>query len=185
MAATSTIRPSTYLVHVTARERETLLAHVEPSDALDDVFRSARVNGPLVCLELDADELDHFMDHLDQAAMGAQNEVAQNELGRALDRINAGFAGTVDPGWHMVRPAMVALGYSDKQGQYLAFIHAYTRLHRRPPAESDFQIYFGVTPPTVHEMLKALVRKGFISRRRGEPRSIRLLLQPHAIPELE
>jgi LexA DNA binding domain len=183
--ARKTRRPSTFLLHVTVRERDTLLAHVEPPDALDDLFRAARVSGPLVCLELDADELDRFMEHLEQGAMGALNEVAQQELGRALERINAGVEGTVDPGWHMVRPAIVRLGYSGKQGQYLAFIHAYTQLHRRPPAELDIQTYFGVTPPTVHEMLKTLVRKGLISRRPGEPRSIRLLLPPHAIPDLE
>lgn len=32
------------------------------------------------------------------------------------------------------------------QGQYLAFIYAYTRVLRRPPAEADIQKYFEVTP---------------------------------------
>src|SRR4029079_17971590 len=27
--------------------------------------------------------------------------------------------------------------FTPKQGQYLAFIHLYTRLHRKPPAETD------------------------------------------------
>jgi len=27
--------------------------------------------------------------------------------------------------------------FTDKQGQYLAFIYAYTRIHRQPPAEAD------------------------------------------------
>jgi hypothetical protein len=30
-----------------------------------------------------------------------------------------------------------AKNFTPKQGQYLAFIHLYTRLHRRPPAETD------------------------------------------------
>jgi hypothetical protein len=34
------------------------------------------------------------------------------------------------------RPAKT---FTPKQGQYLAFIHLYTRLHRRPPAETDMQ----------------------------------------------
>jgi Mn-dependent DtxR family transcriptional regulator len=38
------------------------------------------------------------------------------------------------------------------QGQYLAFIYAYTRVLRRPPAEADIQKYFDVTPPTVHQI---------------------------------
>ena len=109
----------------------------------------------------------------------------QHVLDRALERIDAGFDGTIDPAAHLVRPGIVRLGYSALQGRYLGFIHAYTRLHRRSPAESEFQAYFGVTPPTVHEMLKTLRRKGLISRVSGEARSIRVLLQPHEIPELE
>jgi len=46
---------TTFLVHVTAWERDILLAHVDPQGALDDLFRAARVTGPLVCLEVDAD----------------------------------------------------------------------------------------------------------------------------------
>ena len=38
--------------------------------------------------------------------------------------------------------------FTPKQGQYLAFIDAYARLNRRPPAEADMQRYFGVTPPS-------------------------------------
>jgi hypothetical protein len=34
-------------------------------------------------------------------------------------------------------------GYTARQGQYLAFIHAYWRLHGRAPAEADFQRFFG------------------------------------------
>jgi hypothetical protein len=36
--------------------------------------------------------------------------------------------------------------FTPKQGQYLAFIHLYMRLHRQPPAESDMQEYFRVSP---------------------------------------
>jgi len=39
--------------------------------------------------------------------------------------------------------------FTPKQGQYLAFIHLYTRLHCRPPAETDMQQYFRVSPPSV------------------------------------
>jgi hypothetical protein len=38
--------------------------------------------------------------------------------------------------------------FTPKQGQYLAFIHLYMRLHRQPPAESDMQEYFRVSPPS-------------------------------------
>jgi hypothetical protein len=38
--------------------------------------------------------------------------------------------------------------FTDKQGQYLAFIYAYGRIFRRPPAEKDMQRHFEVTPPS-------------------------------------
>jgi hypothetical protein len=43
--------------------------------------------------------------------------------------------------------------FTPTQGQYLAFIHLYTRLHRRPPAETDMQEYFRVSPPSVDQMV--------------------------------
>ncbi len=74
--------------------------------------------------------------------------------------------------------------FTDKQGQYLAFIHAYTKLNRRPPAESDMQLYFGVTPPTVHQMVLALEQRGLIRRHPGVARSIELLVTPEKLPLL-
>jgi SOS-response transcriptional repressor LexA len=71
-----------------------------------------------------------------------------------------------------------------KQGQYLAFIHLYTRLHRRPPAETDMQQYFRVSPPSVHQMVLTLERAGFIRRQPRVPRSIEVLVDPEHLPEL-
>jgi hypothetical protein len=42
--------------------------------------------------------------------------------------------------------------FTVKQGQYLAFIHAYTLVLGRPPAEADLQRHFRVKPPSVHGM---------------------------------
>jgi DNA-binding MarR family transcriptional regulator len=74
--------------------------------------------------------------------------------------------------------------FTPKQGQYLAYIHLYTRLHRRPPAEADIQQYFRVTPPSVHQMVLTLERAGFIRRQPGAPRSIEVLVDPKHLPEL-
>ena len=71
-----------------------------------------------------------------------------------------------------------------KQGQYLAFIHLYTRLHRRPPAETDIQEYFRVSPPSVHQMVVTLERQGLIKRKPRTPRSIELIVDPKQLPEL-
>ena len=72
-----------------------------------------------------------------------------------------------------------------KQGQYLAFIYYYTKLHGQSPAEADIQRYFRVSPPTVHNMVVTLDERGFISREPGRGRSIRLLLDRDAIPDLD
>ena len=75
--------------------------------------------------------------------------------------------------------------FTPRQGQYLAFIHAYTLVNGRPPAQADIQRFFQVTPPSVHQMLLTLERTGLISRRPGEPRSIAVLLDRSALPDLE
>jgi Mn-dependent DtxR family transcriptional regulator len=71
-----------------------------------------------------------------------------------------------------------------KQGQYLAFIYAYTRVLGRPPAEADIQRHFKVTPPSVHQMVITLERIGLIRRKPGVARSIELLVPPESLPVL-
>ena len=78
----------------------------------------------------------------------------------------------------------MAAQFTEKQGQYLAFIYAYTKLHRRPPAEADMQNYFEVTPPSVHRMVIELELRGLIRRQPGQARSIQLLVEPQALPVL-
>ncbi len=74
--------------------------------------------------------------------------------------------------------------FTPKQGQYLAYIYAYTRLHRRPPAESEMREYFRVAPNSVHQMVLTLERGGFIKRQPRTPRSIELLVDPKQLPDL-
>ena len=75
--------------------------------------------------------------------------------------------------------------YTEKQGKYLAFIYYYSKIHGYPPSEADMQGYFGVTPPTVHQMVLTLERNGLIERTAGKARSIRVLLARHELPDLE
>ena len=74
--------------------------------------------------------------------------------------------------------------FTPRQGQYLAFIHAYTLVNGRPPAQADIQRFFQITPPSVHQMLLTLERSGLISRRAGVPRSIAVLVDWSALPPL-
>jgi len=80
--------------------------------------------------------------------------------------------------------ASAAPPFTEKQGQYLAFIHAYGRIFRRPPAEADMQRHFRVTPPTVHQMVLTLERARLIKRQPGVARSIELLIDPQDLPVL-
>jgi repressor LexA len=75
--------------------------------------------------------------------------------------------------------------YTDKQGQYLTFIYYYTKVNGRAPAEADMERYFGVTPPSVHQMVLTLETRGLIERTPGRGRSIRLLIPPEELPDLE
>jgi hypothetical protein len=75
--------------------------------------------------------------------------------------------------------------FTAKQGQYLTFIYHYTKMHRQAPSESDLQMYFRVSPPSVHEMIKTLQRNGLLDRTPGKARSIRLLVPPEHLPRLQ
>ena len=74
--------------------------------------------------------------------------------------------------------------FTPKQGQYLAFIYAYTLVNGRPPAQADMQRFFQVTPPTVHQMLLALEKAGLISRQPGAARSIAVQVDRADLPAL-
>jgi SOS-response transcriptional repressor LexA len=75
-------------------------------------------------------------------------------------------------------PSPNAPSFTPKQGQYLAFIYAYTHVLGRPPAEADLQRHFGVSPPSVHQMVLILERTGLIRRKPGVARSIEVLVAP-------
>jgi Mn-dependent DtxR family transcriptional regulator len=81
----------------------------------------------------------------------------------------------------MIRDVM-----SPQLGHYLEFIHAYTLVNGRPPAEPDMTRFFHVTPLTVHQMVLGLEQAGLVSRRPGVARSIEVLLDGAAAsPELK
>ena len=75
--------------------------------------------------------------------------------------------------------------FTKLQGQYLAFIAMYTKLNRRAPAEADFQRFFEVTPPSVHNMIVALERRGLIRRTPGHARSIEIVVPSDVVPALD
>jgi DNA-binding MarR family transcriptional regulator len=88
---------------------------------------------------------------------------------------------------HPAGPMSSAPGhcFTDKQGQYLAFIYTYTLLNRLPPAETDFARFFRVTAPSVHQMIIQLERLGLIRRMPRQARSIALLVPAADLPQLQ
>ncbi len=74
--------------------------------------------------------------------------------------------------------------FTDRQGQYLAFIWAYAQINRRSPAERDLQDYFRVTAPSVHQTVLTLEKAGLIRRSPGQARSIELCVDPRTLPVL-
>ncbi len=80
---------------------------------------------------------------------------------------------------------LMAAEFTAKQGQYLAFIYHYTKVNQRPPAQTDIQCFFGVTPPSVHTMLLTLERKGLLARTPGRARSIEVLVERDELPHLD
>ena len=75
--------------------------------------------------------------------------------------------------------------YTERQGQFLAYIHQYSILNGCAPAEADMQRFFQITPPSVHSMVLTLERRALIRRVPGQARSITLIVSPESLPPLK
>ena len=75
--------------------------------------------------------------------------------------------------------------YTERQGQFLAYIHQYSLVNGCAPAEADMQRFFQITPPSVHSMVLTLERRCLIRRVPGQARSITLIISPEALPPLK
>lgn len=84
----------------------------------------------------------------------------------------------------MSLPKQKTFSFTEKQGQYLAYICHYTKLNGTPPAHTDFQKFFNVTPPSVNQMINTLEKKGLIQKQPRTARSISLLIPTEELPDL-
>jgi hypothetical protein len=73
---------------------------------------------------------------------------------------------------------------AQRQGQFLAFIYRYTKLHRQASSELDLVLYFRLTPPSLHSMIVKLHQLGLITRQPGGARSVRVAIPEAEIPPL-
>ena len=74
--------------------------------------------------------------------------------------------------------------FTERQGQYLAFIYHYEKVNRRAPAEADIQRYFNVSAPSVHQMVLSLEAGGYLERTPGQARSLRVIVSVSRLPLL-
>jgi hypothetical protein len=79
----------------------------------------------------------------------------------------------------------VTARFTTKQGAYLSFISHYAKLHGRSPSEAEMQQFFMVSPPSVHQMVLTLEKRGLIARRPGVARSLRVLVAAEELPSLD
>jgi SOS-response transcriptional repressor LexA len=72
--------------------------------------------------------------------------------------------------------------FTVRQGEYLAFIHSYTRKVGVSPSFEDIARHFGTAAPNVNGMIKTLEKRGLLSRTPGAARSLRVLVPAEALP---
>ncbi len=72
-----------------------------------------------------------------------------------------------------------------RQAEFLAFIHAYTKIHQTPPAEHEICSQLSLAPPSVHDAIMRMEKAGLIARTPGQARSIRILVPEGDLPPFE
>ena len=74
--------------------------------------------------------------------------------------------------------------YTDKQGQYLAFIYYYSKIHGCSPSEAEMQQYFLSLAASCTSDGVDTRSARHIARTPGQARSIHLLISRDELPDL-
>jgi repressor LexA len=175
-------------IRLTDRERKLILHHTLIGGDLERRIRVAAADGPAVVVALDLDDLEELLGYVAAEANHSKDPSVAKHLSRVherLSRIAETHADADEPLSAAAAEGPPPPRYTSKQGQYLAFIYYYTKIHHVPPAESDLQGYFNVSAPAVHQMVLTLEARGFLERVPGKPRSLHLLLSRDDLPDLE
>jgi len=182
------IKPGTQLAfRLSARERDLVVERSFLDPEVEQALQQAQPAGSKLVAKLTLDDIDDLLGCVAAEANHCDDAKVQRLLDAVCDRLGALLDGFSDeaPPEETTSPTFTPKPrFTAKQGQYLAFIHAYTKLHRQAPAEADLQRHFKVTPPAVHTMVLTLGRLGFIERMPGRPRSIRLRIPAAELPDL-
>lgn len=171
---------------LTRHERDLIVERTFVDAEIEGRLRNARASGSDLIVDLTLDDVDDLAGHVAAQANHCSEVRVRRVLEAVYDRLaNIEDTFTGDDDEAAVAVTHEAKALTPKQGQYLAFIYYYTKIHGRAPAEADLRRYFRVTPPVVHQMFKTLAARGFIDREPGAARSIRLRLTRAQLPDLE
>jgi repressor LexA len=186
------IKPEARLAFgLTAKERDLVVERAFLDPEIEKRLRTAEPSGSKLTVGLTLDDLDDLAGCVAAEANHCADKRVRRVLDAVFDRLTKleGQYNDEEPALPQIDTAARRLPmparFTAKQGQYLAFIYYYSKLHRRPPAEADLREYFRVSPPVVHQMILALESRGFIERTPGTSRSIQLRIAPAELPELE
>ena len=75
--------------------------------------------------------------------------------------------------------------YTEEQGQYLAFIYYYTKIHGRSPSEAECKAIWCYATDRASNGVVSRKKQTDCTRLAGQARSIRLLLPRYELPDLE
>ena len=131
---------------------------------------TGKIAGKLVShvIQPDARRLDiHFADGSVLVLEVLHNRLAAAVRGGAGDAPGRGLHAGPEP--------------TARQREYLEFIARYILRFGVSPAESDIGRHFLLSAPSVNRMVQALERRGFITRKRGTPRSITIVDRLHRL----
>ncbi len=180
------IKPGTQLaVRLSIRERDLVVERAFLDPEIDAQLRQASTTGSKLVVNLNLDDIDDLLGCVAAEANHCDDGKVRRVLDAVCDRLTnllEQFTDEAPPEPSTVEPPKPA--FTAKQGQYLAFIHYYTNIHGRSPAEADLQRYFKVSPPVVHAMILTLERQGLIDRVPGKARSVRLRISRTEVPDL-
>jgi len=174
---------------LTKHERVLLLDLTLLGPDIEKRLRLATTNGARLVVGLTFDEVDELAGSVAADANHCDDAKTRRALDAVYDRLAKVEGEYTDEESEAsvtaTRHAQVRRSYTSKQGQYLAFIYYYSKIHSVGPAEADFQKYFRVSAPAVHQMILTLEAQGLIGRTPGQARSIRLRLSRMELPDLE
>ena len=181
------IEPGTRLgFALSTRERDLIVERAFLDSGIETRLRAAARRGSRLVVDLTLDDVDD----LHGCVAAEANHTNDGKVRRVLVAVCERLV-TLEAEYTDERPAVApptrhrGAAFTQKQGQYLAFMYWSTKIHGRAPAEADLRQFFKVSAPTVHAMVVTLERRGLISRIPGKARSATLLISRAELPELE